>query len=134
MKAATLSIAILLTAAVLVVPIPTMAQDLDGSSRRVEPVKPLHDGKGGRDFATSRANADAKAHQGTDVDVKNKLNQKQSAIGVGIGGSSSVDVKNKNANLNVNTLKTGDIINLNANSNKQTQSFGAPLVRDLRPR
>jgi hypothetical protein len=37
-------------------------------------------------------------------------------------------------NTNINTLKTGDVVNLNANENKQIQSFGVPFVRALTPR
>ena len=131
MKVPTLLITVFLVAVIglVMAPSPAMAQSPDGSSvKRVEPVK---DGRGAIDFAAARADADAKARQSTDVDVKNKLNQKQSAVGIGIGGSSSADVKNKISNVNNNTLKTGDTTNFNINGNKQIQSFGLPLGREL---
>ena len=132
METRTLLIAVFLVAAIALAmtPSPAVAQNSDGfTPKRVEPVKV--DGKGGTDFATARADADAKAHQNTDVDVKNK--QKQTATGLGIGGGASVDVKNKisNTNVNKNTLKTGDTINFNANGNKQIQSFGVPLGKEV---
>jgi hypothetical protein len=138
MKTSAISIGILFAAiGLFVAPNPVPGQQPSGDElRRVEPVRPLHGSKGSHevDVAASRADAHAKANgqQSTDVDVKNKLTQKQAAIGIGIGGNSSVDLKNKNTN--INTLKTGDVVNLNANENKQIQSFGVPFVRALTPR
>jgi hypothetical protein len=92
------------------------------------------------DFAKARADADAKANNrqytdvdgknklSSDIDVKNKLSQKQ----IGLGGSA--EVKNKNTNVNLNSLSTGDVINLNANDNKQIQSFGVPFLRGGAPK
>lgn len=141
MKASGISIGILLAAIGLVMaPSLAAAQQPNGDGRadlrRVEPVRPLQGSKGSNelDFAAARADAHAKANarQNTDVDVKNKLTQKQAAIGIGTGGNSSVDLKNKNTN--INTLKTGDVVNLNVNDNKQVQSFGFPLQRTLNVR
>jgi hypothetical protein len=133
-----ISLATLITATVLILaPSPAPAQQLTGDEvRRIEPARPLHATKGTTDidFAATRADAHAKAsgQQKTDVDVNNKLTQKQAAIGIGTGGSSSVDLKNKNTN--INTVKTGDVVNLNVNDNKQIQTFGLPFVRTLTPR
>lgn len=135
MKASGISIGILLaTVALMTLPTLATAQDLDGAAlRKVEPARPLHGTKGSNevDFAAARADAHAKAgsKQNTDLDVKNKLTQKQAAIGIGTGGNSTVDLKNKNTN--VNTVKTGDVVNLNVNDNKQIQSFGVPFQRPL---
>lgn len=132
-----ISIASLITATVLILAVsPVPAQQPKGDElRRVEPARPLQATRGTTtdiDFAAARADAGAKAsgQQKTDVDVNNKLTQKQAAIGIGTGGSSTVDLKNKNTN--VNSLKTGDVVNLNVNDNKQVQTFGLPFVRTLR--
>jgi hypothetical protein len=138
MKISFISTGMLLAAvALLLAASPAPAQQPGGDElRRVEPARPLHSAKGTTDvdLAAARADAHAKAsgQQKTDVDVTNKLNQKQAAIGIGTGGSSSVELKNKNTN--VNTLKTGDVVNLNVNDNKQIQTFGVPFVRTLTPR
>lgn len=105
--------------------------------KRVEPLKSIHSRGGSEDFAKARADADAKAkaHQDVDqknklkqdTDVKNKLNQTTTATGVG-----TVDVKNKS--LNYNNLQTGDTVNFNANTNKQVQSFGIPILGPVRER
>jgi hypothetical protein len=138
MKASAISIGILLAAiGLFVAPGPVPGQQPNGEQlRRVEPVRPLHGTKGSNevDIAASRADAHAKAtgRQNTDVDVNNKLTQKQAAVGIGTGGKSSVDLKNNNTN--INTLKTGDVVNLNVNDNKQIQTFGLPFVRTLTTR
>jgi hypothetical protein len=138
MKARTLLIAVGVGTAVAFVMAssPAMAQNTDGSSvRRIEPVKT--DSKGSPDFAKARADADAKARQNTDVDVKNKQNQKQNTdvdVKNKLKQNTDVDVKNKisNNNVNLNSLKTGDTTNINANSNKQIQSFGVPILTPVR--
>jgi hypothetical protein len=137
MKARTLLIAVGVGTAIAFVMAssPAMAQSPDGSTlKRVEPVK-SHGSD--IDFAKARADADAKARQNTDVDVKNKQNQKQNTdvdVKNKLKQNTDVDVKNKisNNNVNLNSLKTGDTTNINANSNKQIQSFGVPILTPVR--
>ena len=136
MKTSGISIGIAVAAIGLAVaPGLASAQQPNGIVREAKPVdsvRPLHGVRGSKeiDFAAARADAHAKANarQSTDVDVKNKQGQKQAAIGLGVGtgGKSSVNLKNTNNNVNLNSLSTGDVVNYNANDNKQIQSFTVP--------
>jgi hypothetical protein len=77
--------------------------------------------RGGTDFATTKADADAKAHSAAKLSNKSFNEAKQAQAAKATGGSVKSSIHNKNV------LKTGDINNTNYNENKLNNvTIGVP--------
>ena len=78
--------------------------------------------RGGTDFATSKADADAKAYAASKLSNKSFNEAKQDQKVKATGGSVKSSIYNKNF------VKIGDINNTNYNENKQNVTIGVPTI------
>lgn len=135
-------VAVLVAAGLAVAPVLAIAQDTPASTNAViqEPNGPVDAvgkapskhlrkfpskapaSRGGADFATSKADADAKAHAASKLSNKSFNEAKQNQDVKATGGSVKSSIFNKNS------VKIGDINNTNYNENKQNVTIGVPTI------
>jgi hypothetical protein len=78
--------------------------------------------RGGTDFATTKADAAAKAHSAAKLSNKSFNEAKQAQDVKATGGSVKSSIYNKNL------VKIGDINNTNVNENRQNVTIGVPTI------